>query len=217
MAPAFFDVILDPKEVNRLLNEIASLQESAKNEKAEKDRLNALYEMGERALDLADLMTRDKEAHGAIDTNLGQIIERRLRQLGVVMTLDKLGYHYDLAVFKEYLRRAPTGERAADARYVLIGFDEPGEDALKLERSIRDKEQFLRQYPKFTEMSVVKLLLAQQHIRLGRAYKAQKRQAAADQQQKMAVEMYREIVRLYPQSQEAETASDYLNQLGVKP
>jgi len=211
-----FDVILDPREVNKMLAEIGTFFQESRSAKTERERLDSLYEMGERVLDLADLMTRDKDSHGAVDPSLAAVIQRRLSEYGVTLIADKLGYHYDLAAFKEYLRRAPNGERASDARYVLIGFDEPGENIPRLEQSIRDKEQFIRQYPKFPEMSLVKFLLAQQHVRLARLYAAQKRQPAADRQKKLAQDLYREIVRLYPKSEEAEAAADYLEQTGAK-
>ncbi|HEV2689297.1 MAG TPA: hypothetical protein VGV35_12110, partial [Bryobacteraceae bacterium] len=179
-------------------------------------QLDALYEMGERALDLADLMTRDKASHGAVDPSLASLIERRLKEYGIAFTLDATGYHYDLAAFREYLRRAPSGKRAVDARYVLIGFDEPGDNIAKLQASIAAKERFIRDYPKFSEMSLVKFLLAQQHVRLARAYAAAKKQTLSDRQRKIAEALYREIVKLYPNSQEAEPAADYLSEAGVK-
>lgn len=200
-----------------MLAEIGSLYQASKSEKTENIRLNNLYEMGERALDLADLMTKDKDSHGTVDPSLAALIQRRLDQYGIKFALDKMGYHYDLAAFKEYLRRAPNGERAADAHYVLIGFDEPGDDIPRLEQSIRDKERFMRQYPKFSEMSLVEFLLAQQHVRLARLYAAQNRQPAAAQQRKIAQGLYTEIVRKYPKSEEAEAAADYLQQTGAKP
>jgi hypothetical protein len=211
-----FDVILDPKEVNKLLNEIGKFYEESRNAPQPKDRLDALYEMGERTLDLADLMSKDRASHGSIDPSLAAVIQRRLKPYGINIVGDSLGYHYDLAAFQEYLRRAPAGERAADARYVLIGFDEPGENIPALEKSIAGKEGFIRQYPDYSEMSLVKFMLAQQHVRIARLYNARKNAALSARHKRQAADLYRQIVKLYPQSEEAEAAADYLAQTGAK-
>ena len=216
-APAgAFDVILDPQEVNKLLNEIGKFYEETKNSPKVSDQLDAFYEMGERALDLADLMSKDKANHGSIDASLAAVIQRRLKPFGVNIVGDSLGYHYDLAAFQEYLRRAPTGERAADAKYVLIGFDAPGENVAALEKSIAGKEGFIRQYPNYSEMSLVKFMLAQQHVRVARVYNTQKNIALGAQHKQKAQDLYRQIVKQFPQSQEAEAAADYLARTGAK-
>jgi hypothetical protein len=206
-----FDVILDPRQVSQLLAEISRLHSESETGKDKEAQLNALYEMGERVLDLTDLMTQDLEGHGSNDPSLIALIERRLKEQGVVVTKYAAGYHYDLAAFKEYLRRAPSGKQAVDAHYVLIGFDEPGDDAAALQKSMAAKESFIRAYPKYSDVSVAELLLAQQHNKLARVYASQHKQALSEQQRKLAQEQYRRIIRLYPKSEEAETARDALN------
>ena len=203
-----FDVILDPAEVTKLLAEIGRFHQESRNP-------GALYEMGERVLDLTELMNKDLQSHGASDPAMIGSIMSKFKECGITVTKDASGYQYDLAAFHEYLRRAPTGKRAASARYVLIGFDEPGDDVARLQKSIADKERFIRDYPRFSEMSVVKFLLAQQHYRLGRVYASQKNQALSDEQKKIARDLYRQIVRLYPKSPEGEAAADWLAQTGA--
>ena len=203
-----FDVILDPAEVTKLLAEIGKFHQESKN-------LNALYEMGERVLDLTELMNKDLQSHGASDPTMIGLIVGKFKEYGITVTKDASGYQYDLAAFHEYLRRAPAGKRASSARYVLIGFDEPGDDAGRLLKSIADKERFIRDYPRFSEMSVVTFLLAQQHYRLGRVYASQKNQVLSDQQKKIAQDLYRQIVKLYPKSPEGEAAADWLAQTGA--
>lgn len=210
-----FDVILDPQEVNKLLNEIGKLYDDSKKAPKLNDRLDALYEMGERTLDLADLMSKDQANHGGIDPSLGAVIQRRLKPYAVNIVKDTRGYHYDLAAFHEYLRLAPTGERAADAKYVLIGFDEPGENIAALQKSIAGKDSFIRQYPNYSEMSLLKFMLAQQHVRIARLYKAQNNSALSSQHRQKAENLFRLIVKQFPQSEEAEAAADYLAQTGA--
>jgi len=205
-----FDVILDPAQVSRLLAEITELHDQSKNSKTRAAQLEGLYEMGERVLDLTGLMTQDLSGHGGNDPSLVGLIERRLKENGIVISKYANAWHYDMAAFREYIRLAPAGPRALDARYALVGFDEPGDDVAGLQKSIAAKESFLRSYPKYADLSVVELLLAQQHNHLARVYSAQHQTALSEQQRKLARERYQRIVRLYPKSEEAETARDAL-------
>jgi hypothetical protein len=207
-----FDVILDPRQVSQLLAEIAKFHDESKTGKTKEAQFDALYEMGERVLDLTDLMTQDLDSHGANDPSLVALIERRLKENGIAISKFAAGYHYDLAAFREYLRLAPSGSRAMEARYVLVGFDEPGDDVAALQKSMAAKEAFIRDYPKFDDTPVVELLLAQQHSHLARVYSSQKKDALSQQQRKAAQDRYRRIIKLYPSSQEAETARDALNE-----
>src|ERR1700680_2734714 len=77
---AAFDVILDPRQVSRLLAEIAELHEQSKSGKTRIAQLDALYEMGERVLDLTELMTQDLAGHGTNDPSMVGLIERRLKE-----------------------------------------------------------------------------------------------------------------------------------------
>jgi hypothetical protein len=210
-----FDVILDPAQISRLLADISRYhKESAVpgSGPAREAQLDALYQMGETVLDLADLMTQDFESHGSIDPALVATINRRLKESGVVISKVTGGYRYDLAAFSEYLRRAPSGRHAVDARYALIGFDEPGDDAAAIQRSIVAKENFVRTYPEYEDVSVVQLLVAQQHNRLARVYSGRHQQELSDRQRKLAETQYRRIIKLYPDSEEAQTAKDALAQ-----
>jgi hypothetical protein len=209
-----FDVILDPQEVAKLLAEIGKFRGDWKSTTTQHAHSDALYEMGERVLDLADLMTKDLDEHGFNDANLAGLILRRLREYGITLIKDKAGWHYDMEAFREYLRTNPQDKHAADARYALTVFDDPGEDEGRLQKSVEDKEQFIRDYPKYSEIALVKFLLAQEHAHLSRLYSSQKKTLLSTHQQKLAIDLYRQIVRLYPQSPEAEPAADFLVQIG---
>ncbi len=132
VAPALtFDVVLDPAEVNKFLVEIERLSQASKAASDQKLQLEDLYAMGERVLELVELMNKDRYSHGAADPSLVGIIERRLRPQGVAIGEDAAGYHYDLGVSAfantfAGLRRAVSGRRTRIS--VLIGFDEPGDN-----------------------------------------------------------------------------------------
>ena len=208
-----FDVILDPKEVMQLLAEIGKLQEDSLKARTQAARLEALYQTGERALALTTLMTRDVQSHGASDPSLVGLIMRRLKEYGIEVRSDAQGYYYDLAAFREYVKRAPTGKRAQDARFALIAFAESGKEIGALEESIAEKQRFLLDYPRYPDLSIIHMLLAQDHLRLGRIYSSQKNTVLGEKHQQTAEEIYRKIVKLYPKSPEAEAAADYLSQL----
>ncbi len=204
------DVILDPKIVSRMLAEIGKLHEDSTKAATREERLDALYDMGERVLDLTDLMTKDLGEHGANDPALASLIVTRLKSYGIVIQQDGPEWKYDLAAFHQYLRLAPNGERVADARYVLVGFAAPGDDPLKIQKVIADKERFIHDYPKYSEMSMVKFLLAQDHVHLGRVWEKKKDKAGSQRQQQLARNLYLEIVKLYPDSEEAKAAAENL-------
>ncbi|MCU1258586.1 MAG: hypothetical protein JWO80_1471 [Bryobacterales bacterium] len=206
-----FDIILDPRKVSQLLSEIANFHQEWKTGKTREVQLHGLFEMGERVLDLTDLMTQDLDSHGASDSSLVALIERRLKENGIAIVKIKAGYHYDLAAFREYLRLSPSGSHALEAHYVLAGFDEPGDDVAGLRKSIAAKENFIRDYPKYPDVAVIELLLAQQHTQLARVYSALKQDELSQRQRMAAQERYRRIIKLYPSSEEAQTARDALN------
>jgi hypothetical protein len=209
--PASADVILDVKTVNRLLSDISKLHEDSLKAPKRADRLEALYGLGERVLDLTDLMTKDLEGHGFNDPALVELIQRRLKENGVTITKDGPEWRYDLAAFREYLRLAPTGPLAADVRYALVGFADTGKTVASVQKAIADKERFIHDYPKYSEMSLVKFLLAQDHVHLARVYDDLKQKAAAERQRQVARNIYLEIIKLYPDSEEAGPAADNLN------
>lgn len=200
------DVILDPRAVSQMLAEIAKLQEDSRKAPSRAARLDALYDMGAKVLDLTGRMTNDLAVHGTNDAQLVSRIISRLGEYGIVVKRDGQEYLYDMAAFREYVRLAPQGKRAADARFALAGFADPGDDPARLRRAIAEKERFLHDFPKYKDISLLKLLLAQDHAHLSRVY-AKSDKAASAREDATARKMFQEIIRLYPNSEEAKSAA----------
>ncbi len=205
------DVILDPAQVSRQLALIDKLHADATTGSSLGLRLEALYQLGAQAVDLTDLMNKDLETHGSNDPSLIALILTRLKRCGIAVQSAGGHFKYDLAAFHEYLRQAPKGKRAADACFALLANEEKREDAAGIQELIEEKHAFVRDYPNYPEMAMMKLLVAQDHLHLSRLYESQKNRARSEQEHQIAWNLYREIVRRYPKSLAAEVAADNLS------
>jgi hypothetical protein len=205
------DVILDPAQVSKQLALIDKLHDEATTDISLPARLEALYQLGAQAVDLTDLMNKDLESHGTNDPSLIALILKRLKRCGIDVQSTGGHFKYDLAAFHEYLRQAPKGKRAADARFALIANEEELKDAAGIQKLIGEKQAFLHDYPSYSDIAMMKLLVAQDHLHLSRLYESQKNQALSEREHQAAWSLYREIVRLYPKSLAAEVAADNLS------
>jgi tetratricopeptide (TPR) repeat protein len=205
------DVILDPQEVAKVLAEIARSREDANNAASVEARMQSLFKLGEQVLYLTNLMTTDLQTHGFSDS-IVNVIMRRLRDNGVNIWLDSQlrSYQYDMATFREYLAKAPRGKYAADARFLLIEYKPAGDDISQLQQSIREKNQFLRTYPRHSRVSRVNFLLAQDHLRLSHLYSWQKNSVLSAKHEQIARGLFEQIIKLYPRSAEANNTGVYL-------
>ncbi len=166
-------VLLDPDVAEGLIAEIARFsKESRKGPEADE----ALYRLGVTVEALVGLMNQDAAAHGQSDF-LAQLVVKRLEAKQVVVRVRDGRFEYDLAAFREYLRRAPSGPRAATARFRLIAQafhrstgDDPlqtdGTDVRELRSAIEEEERFLRDYPADARAKDVQFFLAVDYCRL---------------------------------------------------
>ncbi len=151
--PAPGHVLLDPDVAEGLIAEIARFsKESRKGPEADE----ALYRLGVTVEALVGLMNQDAAAHGQSDF-LVQLIVKQLEANQVAVRVRDGRFEYDLAAFREYLRRAPSGPRAVAARFRLIAQafhrstgDDPlrtdGADVTGLRSAIEEEERFLHDY-----------------------------------------------------------------------
>jgi hypothetical protein len=171
--PAPGHVLLDPDVAEGVLAEIARLsKESRKGTQADE----AVYRLGVTVETLVGLMNQDAAAHGQSDV-LAQLIVKRLEANQVAVRVRDGRFEYDLAAFREYLWRAPSGPRAAAARFRLIAQDfyrSSGDDPLRtdgadlagLRSAIEEEERFLRDYPADASAKEVQFFLAVDYCRL---------------------------------------------------
>jgi TolA-binding protein len=176
--------------------------------------VEALYSLGEKTQALVDLMNLDVMSHGR--SLYAELIVRRLREYGIAIAFVERNrrFLYDLAAFKEYLKRSPGGTRAADAGFRLIAesfYRSIGTDAAQmvdldvdgLRGAILQKEAFLKEHPQSEKIREVRFLLAMDYYRL---YKNSPDAATARRYEKLSAQALQEIVKDYPGTAEARAA-----------
>ncbi len=216
-AAARADVILTAAGLNTTLKTLETLKKQIASG-AGAERLDALYQLGLESDGLATLINDEIAAHGMQEKALIDLALRRLKELGigVAYNRDKRQFFYDGDAFKEYLKAAPGGTRAAGAEFKLIEhqfYTSKPDDPARLVAAADRKQRFLRRYPRFESSSQVSLMLSidyQDLYRLyGRAKNAQKRaQYAALARQQLQL-----TAQKYPDSEEADVAKGLLKRL----
>ncbi len=219
--PSDAHVVLDGEIVQAILTDVAKFLKETKAGTTEEAKLEALYSLGETTQNLVDLMNLDVMSHGK--SLYAELIVKRLREYGIAIAFveRKRRFLYDLAAFKEYLKRSPGGRRAADAGFRLIAesfYRSIGTDAAQmvdldvdgLRSSILQKEAFLQKYPQYDKIREVRFLLAMDYYRL---HKNSPDPATAKRYEKLSAQALQEIVKEYPGTAEARAAEVTLGTL----
>ncbi|HEV8661614.1 MAG TPA: hypothetical protein VGT06_00505 [Candidatus Methylomirabilis sp.] len=214
--------ILEPEVVQGLLLDISRFHKESREGTRQEARLEALYELGQRVHGLVQLMNKDIGAHGFSDL-FARLIVRRLHEYGIqVHFVEGMNqYAYDLAAFREYLERAPKGNRAADVRYRLIADafyrtlspDSPGMFNGNLEglvRAVAEEEEFLKDFPDDKRAKEVHLFRATDYYRL---FRNSRDRVEAGRYEGLALEALRKVVAQYRGSPEARAAEGLLERL----
>jgi len=170
-------VVLDPERAQEIVRNVASYQGVVKTAGGRGQDMEALVMLGDAVDSLADTLNQDLVAHGQIGL-VGETLVKQLNALGIGLSYSERErrYVYDLAAYREYLRRTPAGPRAADARFRLIartfhGTLGPDPAALvnadlpALLRAIAAEEGFLRDHPGHEKAAEVRFFLAVDYYR----------------------------------------------------
>jgi hypothetical protein len=173
-------VVLDPGGAEALLAEVAVHRRASVEAPGESGRVEALFRLGQTVETLVEALNRDVSAHGQRDL-FGELLVGRLQAHTInVGWVPRDGrYEYDLGAFREYLRRAPRGPWAPEARfrllarrfYATLGADPAtlvGTDVGGVLDAVRDEERFLRDYPAHERAVTVRFFLAVDHYRIAR-------------------------------------------------
>jgi hypothetical protein len=168
------------EQAESLLADIAAHRRAAADAGTDTERLEATFRLGETVETLVDALNRDVATHGSRDL-FAELVARRLRAqtLNVVWMPGVERYAYDMAVFHDYLRRAPRGRLAAEARFRLIARDfqarlgpDPaalvGTDVAGLLRAVADEERFLAEHATHERAVTVRFFVAVDHYRIAR-------------------------------------------------
>ncbi|MGH7324425.1 MAG: tetratricopeptide repeat protein [Candidatus Rokuibacteriota bacterium] len=216
-------VVLDGDQVQALLGGIARELRATREAPAAMEQAESQIRLGEGVDALVELLNQDLAAHG--DGNLlPQLVVRRLEAYGVSVTLSPRTrrYVYDLAAFREYLRRAPAGRWAAEARFRLIAarFHEApapdtttgSGDVAALRDAVREQERFLRDYPRHERAPLVRFYLGVDAYRVMRAAPDAGTVQAYKQQARRALE---EVADAGGETAEARAAQVLLERLSA--
>ncbi len=214
-ASALAHDVVQVAELEAALGEIASLRDPAR---AGRDA-EVLYALGERIERIVEILNQDAAAHGWGDP-LGRLVVERLRSwsIWVVLSEEERRYAYDLEAFREYLARAPQGDRAAAARYRLLARDfhrrmgldpsaPPPVDVAATGRAAEEEERFLQRHPGDERAREVRLFFAVDLCRLARAERPPRR--GPESRCRDALEVVR---TRYPGSMEARAAEALLEE-----
>lgn len=170
----------DIERAEALLADIAASRRAAVDAGAESERAEAIFRVGDAVETLAEALNADVAAHGRRDLFAELVVKRLQAQaVNVAWTPAVNRYVYDQAAFREYLRLAPRGASAAEAKFRLIaqrfhatlGPDPDllvGTDVPALQRATAEAERFLAEHGGHRRAETVRFFLAVDHYRLAR-------------------------------------------------
>ena len=217
LAPRAHDVV-DPERFQQALVDVARAQRQAHAPGADAE---AFYGLGEKVEAAVDLLNQQAGAHGEGDL-LSRLVAERLRAYGLQLRFSQPERRYasDLGAFCEYLRRAPSGPRAAAAWYRLLdrSFHEraggdPGDlasaDVAAIARAAGEEERFLQRHPDDERAARVRFFLAVDYYRLAMA----KGEARRAHFRRLGREALNGVRKRQPGTMEARTAETLLDDL----
>jgi hypothetical protein len=211
---AHADIILSASILNTTLKSLERLKQQAASG-TDAQRSDAIFQTGIEADRLASLINDEIASHGMQERELIELAVSRSKELGISIgyNREKKKFFYDGAAFREYLKTAPKGSRAADAEFMLLSYQfyqSPGTDMQSVAASAEAKKRFLAQYPKFKGNAEVRLYLAIDYRDLYRLSRDAKDPASTEKYRRLTRESYQALIRQYPGTEQAEAARGLL-------
>lgn len=170
----------DIERAEALLTDVASHRRAATDAPSDTDRGEATFRLGETVETLVEALNDDVAAHGSRDL-FAELVAKRLQAQAVTVSWTPAvnRYVYDLAAFRDYLRRAPRGRLAPEAKFRLmarrfystLGPDPDvlmATDVPALQRAAAEEERFLAEHAGHPRAETVRFFLAVDYYRIAR-------------------------------------------------
>ncbi len=213
----------DIERAEALLTDVAAHRRAASDGATDVERAEAVFHLGESVEALVEALNADVAAHGTPDLFAERVAARlQAHAIGVTWTPAASRYVYDQAALREYLRRAPRGRFAPEAKfrlmaqrfYATLGADPDvlvGTDMAALQRAAVEEERFLADYPAHPRAETVRFFLAVDHYRIARNVRDPARRAEHARRARQALQ---QTVEQSSQTFDVRAAQTLLERLG---
>lgn len=219
--PVRADVIMTAAGLNETLKTMTRLTQQVAGANGDA-RTEAIFALGAEAAGLADLMNKEYASHGLQESALLNLAVERTKPLGITITVhedEARRYTYDGSAFREYLKVAPAGSHAAQAKFYVIEqqfYTLRDATAAAVAAAAEAKRHFLAQYPTFDRNVDVRMFLAIDYRDLYRL--ARKAHSAPDMRKfrRLTRSAYQDVTRLYPDTEQGVGARELLRRFDAE-
>lgn len=220
-SPLLGHEILGPVQVNQGLKSIQQSQTTLRSNVSASEKEEALFKIGVEAYALMKLINSDISEHGRENQGLIDLAINRCKTMGVNIqpAAGKDYYMYDFEAFTSYLKLAPRGSYAPEARFALIEksfYDEHRQRTPQLLlKQIEEKKQLLQKFPNLSRRADLQMFLILDYLELHTEYLERRDLAKSTQYRDLALELCRQVMKNHPDTDAADFARDLLLKFGL--
>lgn len=221
-SPLLGHEILGPVQVNQSLKSIQQSQTTLRSNVSASEKEEALFKIGVEAYALMKLINSDISEHGRENQGLIDLAINRCKTMGVNIQLaaGKDYYMYDFEAFTSYLKLAPRGSYAPEARFALIEKSFYGEQRGRrtprlLLKQIEQKKQLLQEFPNLSRRADLQMFLILDYLELHTDYLERRDLAKSTQYRDLALELCQQVIKNHPDAGAADFARDLLIKFGL--
>jgi hypothetical protein len=214
--------VLGPVQVNQILRNIQQAQLTLRGNASPKEKETALFYIGAEAYTLMKLINSDVREHGQENQGLIDVAIGRCKKLGVnIQPVSGTDYYlYDFEAFTSYLKIAPRGMHAPEARFALIekssySVEQGRKTPEMLLKQIEEKKNLLQEFPDVTRRVDLQMFLILDYLEVYASYLESNDLSRSNQYKELALELCRQLVENHPDTGAANFARDLLIKFGI--